>query len=844
MDTDETPVTKRPRGGDVVSPLDGDARGPPPKQAREDELREDTGAAAGPAPSPAATDVVVPPTSTRTADDIKAALARAEKGLERALANEDENKAIANDQNRTPEERRNARQALLLAAQIIKINTERVTSLENDLRIMSAAQPPPQQPAPPVFETLEELILAMGGKRENGTLQLNMLTRARGSLTTDFRGRTIELRLFAEYIQAYKRSASSDRAEHHPYFVATALPGTGKTTFGLEAFAHLPVFLAGDDTAGIIRNGVTIYLNLNGGEASWRITDKELNAEARLVARIVATVFLESGYQPIWTKFQGLLRANVQLLSFRPLATLIAAAQRTKLGMGHDVKVSALFVLDEFQHLDGDLNDVLRPILTTMGDTQSHSTCFKSDGILVVPLLAGTSLEGAKAVEVLSGHKRKIISLGPFSDVDLFAILCDVMKCLNPFLPKELLDYFAPALDVNQPMEALSTRQLTFRGLVLDCGGNPSLLVHLARQLGGYCKGRFDADSNDFLDGLFAAFASTSSLWHSEIIGLRQKIGNLPASLVPIVVASIPIELDQPAVDDKGGAMTQTWSQLFSSCGLTPIPHPSFRDCWMIQIPYVYLNILAAKDSVVSLHACTDFPYLYRSGQGFENLVFKVHVQRIFHLLGASALSRAHVQFQQLFPGGFVPSALGECQVRLPDETATRQGGPRYVSESEWCHRGGAVDDIPPTALSGDVCNISDINHYHFDGRSALLVKYAAYFESFTSTLLLWQIKLSQPGSKTTFGLADIRAWHATARTLTKRWTDTGTKVVFVLVLFRQLSAATIAKNAEVVCEEVRQYAQASGDLVVVTKEHMGEYLAGLAHRLYVPLESTSSATA
>jgi len=108
----------------------------------------------------------------------------------------------------------------------------------------------------------------------------------------------------------------------------------------------------------------------------------------------------------------------------------------------------------------------------------------------------------------------------------------------------------------------------------------------------------------------------------------------------------------------------------------------------------------------------------------------------------------------------------------------------------------------------------------------------------------LWQTKLSQPGSTTTFGLTDIRTWHTTARKLTKSWTDAGIKVIFVLVLFRKVSAATIAENAEAVCEEVRQYAQSSGDLVVITKEHMGEYLAGLAHRLYVPLESTSTATA
>ena len=234
-----------------------------------------------------------------------------------------------------------------------------------------------------------------------------------------------------------------------------------------------------------------------------------------------------------------------------------------------------------------------------------------------------------------------------------------------------------------------------------------------------------------------------------------------------------------------------------------------------------------------------------RSGQAFENLVFKVHAQRTFHLLGRSALAVKGMVLQQLFPGGFVPSDIGSCPVRLPNETAEREGGPEYKTENGWCHYSlgapGTVDDIPSSALSGDVLITSDINHYHFEGRSALLLQHDQ--RTWTTVMLLWQTKLSQPGSKTRFGLADVRAWHATARTLTKSWTDAGTKVVFVLVLFPKLSAASTDRRAETVCEKVRQYAQASGDLVVVSKEHMGEYLAGLAHRLYVPLESTSTST-
>ena len=711
--------------------------------------------------------------------------------------------------------------------------------------VADVPQQPSQPPVPQVFETLEELILAMDGKGEDGALRQNMLEPANGPFSTEFRGRTSELKQFAKDVHAYKTMASSDRAEHHPFFVAAALPGTGKTTFALESFARLPEYLTAD-TAEIIRNGVIIYLNLNGGNSSWKIADNALNAEARLVARIVATVFLNRGYDGIWRRLRDLLRANVQLLELRKLISLIAAAQRAKLGKDRDAKLSALLVLDEFQHVGDDLNNMMRPILSTMGDSK-RARCFDSDGVLVVPLLTGTSLEGAKAVEVLSGHPSNSINLEPFSDSDSFAILHELLHKQDFELPRALLDYFAPALDADQLIEALPARQLCFRGLVLDCGGNPSLLVHLARQLAEYCNGCFTVDSNDFLDGLFLSFSKPTSVWSNATAMLSAKARALPKSLVSIVVASLPIHVDRPAVDHLGKAMGQTWSQLLSSCGLSPKPHPFFTGRWMIQVPYVFLRVLVGESAFVPLRACTEFPYLYRSGQAFENLVFKIHAQRTFHLLGRSNLAIRGTTFQQLFPGGFVPAAIGECPVRLPNETAEREGGPQYRTEAGWCHfvkgEPGWVDNIPPSALSGDVYKAAGSSHYHFEGRSALCLQPSAE-PDWTNVLLLWQTKLSQPGSQTAFGFAEIRKWHARARELTESWALDGIKVIFVLVLFRKMSKSDSAAGAKAVYEEVRQYAQTSEDLVIVTKEHMGEYLAGLAHRLYVPLESASTATA
>ena len=776
----------------------------------------------------------------RTADDIRRDIERAEKDLDEAERDENKYEAVEDDPSRTADERTDAGRLLDFTLDIIRNLHGELNSLHREMLELDelSSSRTAQPPAPPVFATLKELIVAMGGQHENGSPRLNILAPPRRSpLSTEFRGRTSELKHFASHVRSNLTVASGDRAEFHPFFVTTALPGTGKTTFALESFARMREYLTGE-AQDIVRNGVVICLNLNGGESSWRIADNVLDAEARLVARIVATVFLKSDYGTVWTTFTSVLLANRPRLRFRQLVPLVAAAQRAKLGLGRDAKVSALFVLDEFQHLGGDLSNAMRPVLTTMGTSIDRPRCFDSDGILVIPLLAGTSLEGARAVTAQTGHPGLSINLEPFCDSDTFAILRELLSKPTLALPTGLLDYFAPALDADRSIEALPARQLCFRGLVLDCGGNPSLLALLARQLAQYCNGRFSPNSNDFLDGLFLSFSERTSLWASETELLRAKVRALPKSLVPIVVASLPIHLDEPAVDADGKAMAQTWSQLLSSCGLSATWHPSFSFYrqWLVQVPYVLLYGLARETTAfVQLEACVDFPFLYRGGQAYANLVFQVHAQRMFHLLGASALHMAAVQFQDFFPGGFVPTSLAKCLVRLPTATAERDG-------HDVAGQAGKVDDIPQSALSGDVFVTDAVNHYHFEGRSALLVQLR--MPAWTTALLLWQTKLVQPGSTTTIGYKDICAWHATARALTRSWTDAGTKVVFVLVLFRTLSAAATAANAEAVCDEVRQYAQASEDLVVVTKEHMGEYLAGLAHRLHVPLESTSTAVA
>ena len=102
----------------------------------------------------------------RTAADIEADIEKAKKDLDEAHRDKKKYEAVADDLSRTPEERTQANRRLDATIDIIKINTDRLAS-QNDLRTTPAAQPP-QPPAPPVFGTLEELILAMGGKGKKG----------------------------------------------------------------------------------------------------------------------------------------------------------------------------------------------------------------------------------------------------------------------------------------------------------------------------------------------------------------------------------------------------------------------------------------------------------------------------------------------------------------------------------------------------------------------------------------------------------------------------------------------------------------------------------------------------
>eukprot|EP00160_Parvularia_atlantis_P001565 Unigene11258_Nuclearia_a/m.34394 Unigene11258_Nuclearia_a/g.34394 ORF Unigene11258_Nuclearia_a/g.34394 Unigene11258_Nuclearia_a/m.34394 type:complete len:824 (-) Unigene11258_Nuclearia_a:181-2652(-) len=785
---------------------------------------------------------------------LRAEVEQARQAHENVNADYQRFQAMADDTSKTPEDHK-------LAMQLLVSTTDRLAGLEKDLRVARLTLAKYEETLQltrgvvPTYASLKDLILGLGGKGDKGEPQLNVLEPAPGPLTTSFRGRDNELRLFAEHIDAYEKMASSDRAEHHPYFAATALPGTGKTTFAVEALHHLQQSsFVRVRTRALLCKGASVYLNLNGGDASWVYSGDAgmlISAEARLVARVISIAFLHASYKQVWAAHKSTLLANSVLLTFSALVPLIANALRLMADRKAADKVSVLLIFDEFQHLGNDLREAMVPLLSVMGDTKSPSRCFGTDGILVLPFLTGTSLTGARAVEVMSGHKRIDINLAPLSQADSLVIVRELFnkhgaRAENDTEKQAIADlvaHFDAALDPQLTFDALEVRQLCFRVLILDCGGNPAMLVHLTNQLVQCCERGFRMD-NEFLDSLFGVFAKGDSLWSQQTQLHRRPIAALPTSLVAIVVASLPINIDQQAVGEDGKELQETWAELFSTCGLTPRLHPSFKDCWMVDIPFVFLNSMLIK-ATIRLESAVPFPYLHRSGQAFENVVLKIHAARTFHLLGKSALRQQGTLFEQLFPGGFVPDALAQCLVSLPKATRELPLGPQFSTEPAWCFKphnkdGYVSGDIPVAALSGHVYNTSDVNHHHFEGRCALELQFGNSASS-QMKLLLWQTKLSQLTASTTFRLAEIQDWHNKARAMTKVW---NVEVVFVLILQRNVTRATTAIGANAAFTKIEEYAKTSGDLVIVIKEHMHEYLAGLAHRLHVPLESTSTATA
>ena len=131
--------------------------------------------------------------AARTADDILADIERAEKDLDEAERDEKKYEAVAGDPSRTPEERTDAGRLLNFTLDTITNLTGELNSLRQEMLALSssstarASHPPPQQPAPPIFGTLEELIVAMGGEvvthgeqGERAALRLRIRKRPRG----------------------------------------------------------------------------------------------------------------------------------------------------------------------------------------------------------------------------------------------------------------------------------------------------------------------------------------------------------------------------------------------------------------------------------------------------------------------------------------------------------------------------------------------------------------------------------------------------------------------------------------------------------------------------------------
>jgi len=194
------------------------------------------------------------------------------------------------------------------------------------------------------FETLEELLCkglnVAGSQRDVVELEetagvtnrvesskfvpfLNLLRPGKGPKDPTFRGRENELQQLAESITLYEQSALGRHSTQHPFNLVTSLPGTGKTTFANECLHLLQekrAYFPNDKLHTIIEHGVSIFLNLSGGEASWQHTDDStVGPEQRLVARVISIAFLNSPYNVTWASHEQVLKKNKALLMFRNL---------------------------------------------------------------------------------------------------------------------------------------------------------------------------------------------------------------------------------------------------------------------------------------------------------------------------------------------------------------------------------------------------------------------------------------------------------------------------------------------------------------------------------------------
>jgi len=371
-----------------------------------------------------------------------------------------------------------------------------------------------------------------------------------------------------------------------------------------------------------------------------------------------------------------------------------------------------------------------------------------------------------------------------------------------------------------------------------------------------------------------------------------QHFRGLAKRLTELSFASVPLDPDtkiqfevevETTKEGKKESITEiktaTMERISRTVGLPLLKHPVERGSYRIELPVVFASLCTSQFSH-HLWLALRFPMLNRDPKHWENYIFGLHALRCDQFLRPSRQFR-NKRLKILFPGAFVPPALVDKIVGLPESAFTKDSkgriGLEVSSTSRWCgkvkSKEGGEEKVPKWAVKyqridddyvvcvgkfdkklfmGQVLFAKDPNHYLFDGQSMLLsAKDETSLDSSRKyLLLLWQVKYSSQNSSDIVSPRDLAKWYDQARVvkslMEKEWKSNHSKkgtleIVFVYVMNRKSSTSTKLESIQNTEKKIGQYVDEHNDLIVVTRKQMPTYIPVATHRLFLPVGSVNA---
>jgi len=429
-----------------------------------------------------------------------------------------------------------------------------------------------------------------------------------------------------------------------------------------------------------------------------------------------------------------------------------------------------------------------------------------------------------------------------------------------------------------------------FWSSVEDCGGHPMLLIKLCQYI------RHDPISDEIMNSDLHNILgqATASLQRFVEAKYSRHFGSLAKRLTELSLTSVPLKLkteiefevkEETTKEGKKESITmikEASIQMISrTVGLPLLEHPVDPTSFRIELPVVFSS-LCVGDFSQHLQFALGFPMLNRHPKHWENYIFGLHALRCDQFLRPSSQFKNR-QLKILFPGAFVPSALADKIVGLPESAFpqdTSNGnriGLKVSSTYRWCgkvksKKGGeeklpewaveyqridvhyvvCVGDFAKDLFNGKVLFADHPNHYLFDGQSMLFSAddEMSLDSSRNHLLLLWQAKYSSPNSEDIISKTDLATWYDQAQVvkslMEKMWesnhSEKGTlEIVFVYVMNRNSSTSLNLQTIQNTENEIGQYVEKCKDLIVVTRKQMPTYFPAATHRLFLPVGQANS---